>query len=82
MVRDRVSPPPTTNNVPHKSCSVCGDCILWRRWLASSWENVTYCSASCRRASVDRARLQGEQRASTSSEAYRHGTVESEVSAA
>lgn len=41
---------------PSKPCICCGGTILWRRRLASDWDKVRYCSASCRRVSVARAR--------------------------
>lgn len=40
----------------HKRCSVCREPIQWRRWRARNWEELSYCSASCRRAASDRAR--------------------------
>jgi len=36
-------------SVPPRACKVCGNVILWRRWLAANWDKVVYCSASCRR---------------------------------
>ncbi len=32
-----------------KSCAVCGRTIEWRRKWERDWENVRYCSDSCRR---------------------------------
>lgn len=36
---------------PHrKVCIHCGGVIAWRRWRASTWHTIRYCSAVCRRA--------------------------------
>ena len=43
-----------------KGCVVCGCAIQWRRWRAGDWDNVKYCSASCRRSAVATARTAGE----------------------
>lgn len=37
---------------PNKACTVCGEKIVWHRRLASEWDSLLYCSASCRRISV------------------------------
>jgi hypothetical protein len=41
---------------PRKACTVCDGTILWRRWRATNWDSVMYCSAACRRIAVARAR--------------------------
>jgi len=41
---------------PRKLCTFCGGTILWRRRLATNWDKALYCSASCRRISVAKAR--------------------------
>lgn len=41
--RDRTDP---TREV--KSCASCGRDIVWRKKWASTWDDVTYCSGSCR----------------------------------
>ena len=46
----------TNPTTPQKACAVCGGTIVWRRSTASDWDKVMYCSASCRRISVARAR--------------------------
>ena len=61
-----------------KVCIVCGGTILWRRRLATNWEKVRYCSASCRRVSAARARTAVNDRV----EAYDHLAAESVASAA
>jgi len=32
-----------------KSCATCGRVIEWRKKWAASWDDVKYCSTSCRR---------------------------------
>jgi len=49
----KLSNPTTTRKV----CAVCGGTIVWRRCRATNWDRVMYCSASCRRISVARARV-------------------------
>jgi len=63
---------------PRKFCTVCGRTILWRRRLATNWEKVLHCSASCRRVSVARGRTAHYDRV----EAYDHIAAESVASAA
>lgn len=55
---DRYSATSQLNNprIPRKSCTFCGGTILWRRQLATNWGKVLYCSASCRRISLAKAR--------------------------
>lgn len=40
---------------PERTCSVCGRRIQWRKKWERNWENVRYCSASCRRQRNDPA---------------------------
>ena len=42
-----------------KECAVCGSVIQRRRWRATVWDKVKYCSASCRRAAIATARTAG-----------------------
>lgn len=42
--------------IPQKACATCGEKIVWRRRIATNWDRVEYCSASCRRSSVARAK--------------------------
>lgn len=42
----------TTGTVATKTCAACGRTIEWRRRWASSWDDVKWCSDSCRRARV------------------------------
>ena len=42
--------------LPQKACAACGGKIVWRRRSATNWDRVIYCSASCRRISVVRAK--------------------------
>lgn len=63
---------------PSKVCIVCGGTILWRGRLATNWDKVMYCSASCRRVSVTRARTGFN----ASVEVYDHVAAESVASAA
>jgi hypothetical protein len=60
---------------PTKNCTVCGNTIMWRRWLARNWENIVYCGASCRRLAVVRSRA-------TNGECFgRSGHTDSEAAA-
>jgi hypothetical protein len=36
--------------LPSKPCTVCGRAMSWRSAWARNWEQVLYCSESCRRA--------------------------------
>jgi hypothetical protein len=56
----------------------CGETLQWKRRLAPEWDKVVYCSASCRRVSVARARTGHDDRV----EAYDHVAAESMASAA
>jgi hypothetical protein len=71
----------TSHHVIHRTerkvCMVCGGSILWRR-LATNWDKVIYCSASCRRISVAKARTAPNGQV----EVYDHSAVESVASAA
>lgn len=62
---------------PSKVCTVCGETILWRRWLAANWEQIRYCSASCRRLSAAKARTGFSDRA----KGRDHGAAESAAAA-
>jgi hypothetical protein len=37
-------------NLPTKTCAVCGRPFTWRKKWAREWERVTVCSDGCRRA--------------------------------
>ena len=37
---------------PHKTCASCGRRIEWRKKWERDWEQVRYCSSSCRRRGV------------------------------
>jgi hypothetical protein len=37
-------------SLPSKPCAACGRPMSWRRAWAKNWEQVRYCSESCRRA--------------------------------
>jgi hypothetical protein len=39
--------------VEDKTCASCGRRIEWRKKWADDWDEVRYCSASCRRHKVD-----------------------------
>ena len=48
-----------SSNHPEKTCACCGRRFSWRKKWERDWEQVRYCSASCRRRKVgaaDRAR--------------------------
>ena len=62
----------SNQGTPCNACMVCGGTILWRRRVASYWDKVKYCSASCRGTSVANARTGINQRA----EAYDHIAVD------
>jgi len=36
-------------SLPSKPCAVCQRPMTWRRAWAKNWEQVKYCSESCRR---------------------------------
>jgi hypothetical protein len=55
-----VSPRPQPKT-PSKPCTVCGGNIVWRRRLAADWDEVKYCSASCRRALVAESRTMRDE---------------------
>jgi hypothetical protein len=57
---------------PRKLCTLCGGTILWRRRLATNWDKVLYCSASCRRISVARVRTAHDDHV----EVYDHSAAE------
>ncbi|MEM9057047.1 MAG: DUF2256 and DUF3253 domain-containing protein [Pseudomonadota bacterium] len=42
-----------TTRVESKLCVTCGRAIEWRRKWARDWDNVRYCSASCRKQRVN-----------------------------
>ncbi|MDQ2852640.1 DUF2256 and DUF3253 domain-containing protein [Dermatophilaceae bacterium Sec6.4] len=44
-----------------KSCAACGRRIEWRKKWARDWEQVRYCSASCRKHGVTAVDAQLEQ---------------------
>jgi len=69
---------PVIHRTERKVCVVCGGSILWRRRLATNWDKVMYCSASCRRISVAKARTAHNGQV----EVYDHSAVESVASAA
>jgi len=68
----------SSHRTPSKSCTACGETILWQRRLATQWGKVLYCSASCRRVSVARARTGHDDRV----EAFDYVAAESMASAA
>jgi hypothetical protein len=35
-------------NLPQKVCLVCGRAFTWRKKWAKDWEQVKYCSDTCR----------------------------------
>lgn len=37
------------NELPTRTCAVCGRPMVWRRKWALNWESVKYCSDACRR---------------------------------
>lgn len=45
-----------------KTCAACGRRIEWRKKWARDWEQVRYCSTSCRRRGVNAVDLQLEQK--------------------
>lgn len=45
-----------------KTCVACGRTIEWRKKWARDWDDVRYCSASCRRRKVSAADLDLERR--------------------
>jgi hypothetical protein len=36
-------------SLPSKPCTVCGRDMTWRKAWAKNWEQVLYCSESCRK---------------------------------
>jgi hypothetical protein len=36
-------------NLPSKTCVVCGLAFTWRKKWERNWEDVKYCSEKCRR---------------------------------
>ena len=36
-------------NLPEKTCVVCGRPFSWRKKWARAWDEVKYCSDKCRR---------------------------------
>jgi hypothetical protein len=68
----------SSQRTPSKSCTACGETILWQRRLATQWDKVRYCGASCRRVSVAKATTGHDDRV----EAYDHVAAESVASAA
>ncbi|MCS6864905.1 MAG: DUF2256 domain-containing protein [Gemmataceae bacterium] len=40
---------PRKSDLPTKVCAHCGRPFAWRKKWARDWENVRYCSDSCRR---------------------------------
>lgn len=41
-----------------RACTMCGDTIVWKRWLEKSWPDLKYCGAACRRKAVTMSRLE------------------------
>jgi hypothetical protein len=78
MDRDSSTAQMSQKTTPPKLCTVCGGTILWRRRLAGNWDKIVYCSASCRRVSLAKARTEGNDRAG----AHHHLPAESAASAA
>ncbi|MBC8189502.1 MAG: DUF2256 domain-containing protein [Rhodospirillaceae bacterium] len=37
------------NDLPKKTCMICGRPFAWRRKWADCWAKVRYCSERCRR---------------------------------
>ena len=68
----------SSQRTPHKVCMACGETILWRRRLATTWDEVMYCSAACRRVATAKARTGRNDHAGV----YGHVTDESVASAA
>jgi hypothetical protein len=77
---DRYSATSQLNNprTPRKLCTFCGGTILWRRRLATNWDKVVYCSASCRRISVAKAKTAPNGQV----EVYDHSAAKGMASAA
>lgn len=46
-------------DLPQKTCGVCGRAMTWRKSWAKNWEQVLYCSDRCR-ANKARARTAGQ----------------------
>jgi hypothetical protein len=42
-------PAPKKQNLPTKTCPVCGRPFAWRKKWARHWDEVVYCSDRCRR---------------------------------
>jgi hypothetical protein len=42
-------PAPKKQNLPTKTCPVCGRPFTWRKKWARHWDEVVYCSERCRR---------------------------------
>jgi hypothetical protein len=40
---------PKKENLPEKTCPVCGLSFVWRKKWEKNWEKVQYCSERCRR---------------------------------
>jgi len=45
-----------------KTCAACGRRIEWRKKWARDWDQVRYCSASCRKRGVNAVDVQLEQK--------------------
>lgn len=50
-----------SSHPPDKTCASCGRRIEWRKKWERSWDEVRYCSASCRKRGVTRTDEQLEQ---------------------
>ncbi|NBB08067.1 DUF2256 domain-containing protein [Pseudomonas sp. SLFW] len=37
------------NELPQKTCAICGLPFTWRKKWARCWDDVKYCSERCRR---------------------------------
>jgi hypothetical protein len=46
---------PKKQNLPQKTCPVCGKPFTWRKKWERIWDEVVYCSERCRRDKGNRA---------------------------
>lgn len=56
-------PTPKKQDLPTKTCPICGRPFTWRKKWAKNWDEVVYCSERCRRRRSQRG--DDEQRIAT-----------------
>ncbi|TWU49252.1 DUF2256 domain-containing protein [Rubripirellula reticaptiva] len=48
-------------NLPEKNCIVCGRPFAWRKKWEKVWDEVKYCSETCRKNLSDTATIKSEK---------------------